>query len=543
MSWNTPESIKEIMLKLVGCSSIAGTKEEAKMGEEIYSLLNEIQYFKDNPEYLELNRIPNDNLGRYVVTALLKGKGDKTVILFGHHDIVDYDGYGNYKDLALDPIKLTESLDPDILPEDARRDLLSGEWLFGRGTMDMKCGIALEIALVEEISHGMDDFEGNIIFLSVPDEENNSAGMLAAIPMINRLKEKYGLDCLSYVITEPQQSKVANVFPLYTGGTGKLLPIFYCMGKETHASKVFGGLSADSLLGDIEREIQLSTDFVDSNDGSFTTPPTVLSMRDERKYYNVSTPSTAYAYINVFTLQFTPEEIMEKLKGVANRAFDNTLSRFKSRVKSYKEITGEDHPCPWETKVFTYEEIYKYNYEHMGESFITHMDNFIKENKDNVNDEREFAIKVVGEVCRICPDREPKVIIAFAPPYYPHLSNKGETEKEKLLLKVIDNIQGYSKEKYDIRWKHKKYFGISDLSYCGLQNAEEVISMLKPNMPTLGYTYFLPLEEMAKLNLPVINLGPLGADGHKFTERLHMPFSFEILPDLLKFTVLSLLNI
>lgn len=542
MNWNTPKGIEEILLRLVACSSISGTKEEVKMAKEIYSVLEEINYFKENPEYLRLNPIPGDSLGRYVVTALLKGKGDRAVILFGHHDIVDYDGYGSYKELALDPIKLTEDLDPEILPEEARKDLLSGQWLFGRGVMDMKCGTALQIALIEELSHDINNFEGNIIFLSVPDEENNSAGMLAAVPMVNKLRKEYNLDCLAYINTEPQEAEDGNTYPLYSGGVGKVLPIFYCIGKETHASQLFEGLSADSLLGEVEREVHLSMELVDQAHGQFTTPPTVLSMKDERKYYNVTTPATAYAYFNIFTLQFTPKEIMEKLRELANKAFDNTLNKFRDRAKEYKEMTGKEYNCPWEPKVFTYEEIYKYNLEHMGESFIYHMEDFIKKNRDRIHDEREFTIKVVGEVCRLCPNRDPKIIIAFGPPYYPHLSNRGETEKEKLLIKTIKSLQNYSKEKYDFQWIHRKYYGISDISYCGLQDADEIIEMLKPNMPTLGYTYFISLEEMAKLNLPVMNIGPIGIDGHKFTERLYTPFAFEILPDLLRFTVFKLLR-
>ncbi len=44
-------------------------------------------------------------------------------------------------------------------------------------------------------------------------------------------------------------------------------------------------------------------------------------------------------------------------------------------------------------------------------------------------------------------------------------------------------------------------------------------------MPGFGTKYSLPLEEMQKLNLPVVNIGPFGKDAHKFTERLEKDYS------------------
>ena len=165
MSWNTPEKIEEVMLRMVSCTSISGTSEEKGMAKEIHSILAEMDYFKNNPEHLKLNAIPNDSLGRYFVTALVKGNSDRTVVLLNHHDIVGLSDYGAYKELALDPIALTKTINPSILPEPARKDHQSGEWLFGRGVMDMKCGGAMQICLLEEASQNLENLEGNILYL------------------------------------------------------------------------------------------------------------------------------------------------------------------------------------------------------------------------------------------------------------------------------------------------------------------------------------------------------------------------------------------
>jgi arginine utilization protein RocB len=536
------EEIKKILLRLVKCSSLSGTSEEIEMAKEVYSILSEMPYFQQNPDYLRLNQIDGDPLGRYFVTAFVKGKGNKTIIFINHYDIVDYEGYGAYKDIALDPERLSKELKVDALPEEAAEDLISGEYIFGRGTADMKCGAAIQMAFIKEVSKDPASFNGNILFVSVCDEENNSAGMIGAVPFINKLKEEFDLEYVAVINSEPHEFK-NGLHELFIGAIGKVLPIFYCVGKEAHAGHLLDGFSADLLLSEVSREMELNMELVDGADGENTMPPTVLKLGDMKEQYNVSTIGAAYAYYNVFTLKRSPEEVINILRSISERAFNNALNKFKQTVILYKELTGIEFPCPWEVKVFTYDEIYRYNLNRLGESFKTHMDKFIEDAKGLKLDEREFAVKVISEVCNLCPDKDPKIVIGFAPPYYPHFRNKGESEKEKNLLNCIEKLRRYSKENFGVEWKVSKFHkGISDMSYCGLQDADKVIKMLKPNMPTLGYTYQIPLEKLAKLNVPVLNIGPWGKDIHMFTERMHASFAFEVVPKLIAFTVETLLQ-
>ena len=50
------------------------------------------------------------------------------------------------------------------LPEAVRRDLESGDYLFGRGIFDMKSGDAIIIALLEQVTQNIGEFEGNLIY-------------------------------------------------------------------------------------------------------------------------------------------------------------------------------------------------------------------------------------------------------------------------------------------------------------------------------------------------------------------------------------------
>ncbi len=544
MNWNTPEGIKRTMLRLVACSSISGTTQEVAMEKEIHAILSEIPYFQAHPENLRLNPIPGDAQGRYFVTALLRGNSPKTIVMLNHHDIVGLSDYGALAEVALHPEELTAKLDPAALPEEARADLATGDWLFGRGVMDMKCGGALQICLLAEAAEHPEDFPGSLLFLSVPDEENNSAGMLGAVPFLNQIRRDLGLELRALVNSEPSYIS-DGAFNTYIGAIGKVLPMFYCVGKETHAGSSFGGINSNLLYAEVQHLLELNADLADMADGEATAPPTNLKTKDVKELYNVSTPAAAVAYYNVFSLNRSPKEIMDKLVVLAREAFANALAKQKKEAKRYAEITGLPAPAvPWEPQVYTYQEVYDLTLAARGEAFVKHMAAYIEQWKQRKDiDEREFALQVVAEVHRHCPNRNPMIIISFAPPYYPNLRNRGETPGEQRILRMVSRLDEYAEASFGVKIRAVRFHkGISDLSYCALQNADDVIAMLRPNLPTWGYRYSLPLEELKNLNLPVFNVGSYGKDAHKFTERLNLPFSLHISPKLLKFAVMELLQ-
>ena len=139
------DEMKELTKKLVAVPSMNGTSGERDIADTIEAYLREIPYFKAHPELVITQDLKDDPLHRRNVMALLKG-GDgterDTIMLHGHIDTVDVDDFGKYKEFAFDCDKLAEAFREAELPEDARRDLESGDYLFGRGACDMKGGDA-----------------------------------------------------------------------------------------------------------------------------------------------------------------------------------------------------------------------------------------------------------------------------------------------------------------------------------------------------------------------------------------------------------------
>src|SRR5690606_35727863 len=77
--------------------------------------------------------------------------------------------------------------------EKALADFKSGNYIPGRGMLDMKSGVAAGIAVLERFSQ-QPDREGNLILFATPDEERGSRGMRSLRDALPELVERWGLD-------------------------------------------------------------------------------------------------------------------------------------------------------------------------------------------------------------------------------------------------------------------------------------------------------------------------------------------------------------
>jgi arginine utilization protein RocB len=529
----------QLMLDLTKFHSISQSPGESRIAREIHSRLANLPYFQLYPSQLRLQPIAAPN-NPAVVAALVRGKGRTGIMLLNHHDVVDIEDYGIYKELAFSPLELTRRLDPEALPPAASQDLLSGDWVFGRGTMDMLSGLALQLALTEAKA-ASGDFAGNILFVSVPDEENNSLGMRHAVSLIREFQREYGLDFAAAVNCEPHGYDCEG-HVIQTGSDGKLLPLICCFGRETHAGALYDGLNPYLLLAEVIRMLELNPGFSDACAGESTYPPTVLRGGDLKKGYNVSTPPAAWACFNIFTLAASPREIMAKLAGLCQQAAANGVASFQRSAAAWQSISGTNLTLPEiQPQVLTFSDLWQQCLRAHGESFVREIDSFAAQLVKKEPDLQRLTLELIQRVHRYADD-SPKIVIALAPPFYPPVRNKRETAKELKVMAAVSDLQAYARE-LGIQLQHEEFHrGISDLSYCLLQDAEEVIETIADNCPAWGRGYHLPLAEMAKLDAPALNLGPWGRDVHKFSERIHLPFSRDVLPLLLTRLVAKLLE-
>lgn len=548
---NLQNRIKEIALSLAEILSVSETPGEVEVSEKVYEIFSEMDYFKENPEDLEYVHVPNDALGRKSVIATLRGKKDNnkdTVVMIGHTDSVGISDYGNLRHLANNPIELTKKFEEikETLAPEVQKDIESGDYLFGRGLFDMKIGDAIIMGIMEDISKDLENFSGNLIFAAVCDEEVNSKGMLTVVPRLVEMRNENDFNYLAMLDTDYMTAEYPGDEDkyVYIGAVGKLMPSFFIVGSESHVGESFSGLDPNQIVAEITRRINLNTEFSDIVDGEVTLPPITLKQRDLKPEYTVQIAKTANVFFNYATHCSTPDEVMEKMIGAAEDAFDETIEILNSRYEKYCELAKQDYErLPWETKVISYDELYELVKKEMGDE----LDELLEKQEaeyleDSSIDEREHSLKMVEYLHSLWSNVDPVIVVYFTPPYYPHIYVSGETENERRLLDAAQKAVDETESDYNI--VAKKFFpAIADISYAAAPKDPQIMAALQDNMPGWGKKYSLPIEAMQDLNLPVFDIGAFGKDAHQFTERIKLDYSLNEAPELVYRTIFNLLEL
>jgi arginine utilization protein RocB len=533
MKWQTTQQLKQLLCKLVQYPSVSGSQAEVLLPQYIVEQLSTLDYFRENKKHLQLN--PTGD-GRYFVTALVKKNEETrdTIVLISHFDVVDVQDYGVWKDLAFSPEELTKRFyeNKESIPPAVQADLETGEWLFGRGVMDMKCGLALHMSLIEQACSGK--FNGNLLLLTVPDEEVNSVGMRAAVPVLLEIAEKHHLNYKLVLNSEPMFARYPGdqTNYVYTGTIGKVLPGFYCYGKETHVGEPLAGLNGNFMASQITNELELNTDFCEVFAGEVSPPPTNLSQMDLKEEYSVQIPHRAVTLFNLFLQKKSMDEVTSSLLELAKRSAKLIEERYHHQAVRFAQLE-QSTPQSLSVNVFTFAELRGKAVEMFGLEKVEQIEKSILKNESN-KDERELTIELVDQLAILCKDLAPMIVLFFAPPYYPAVNSSDEP----FIQRIVGQLQEYVEKKHGVPFIQQHYFGgISDLSYVGLQQPLSALQSLTDNMPMWNQGYSLPFAALEKLNVPVLNVGPVGRDAHKWTERLNVPFSFETVKDLLLYTI------
>jgi len=524
--WETPQQLKNLLVDLVKIPSITGSEAEVRFGKEIFKMLKELPYFQQFPKQIALHTT-NDN--RNFLSALVKKEEcSDTVILLSHFDVVAVEDYASWKDLAFNPDELTAAFNEESsqFSEEVQKDLKSGEWLFGRGTMDMKCGLALHMSLIEKAAAGC--FNGNVLLLTVCDEEANSVGMRTAIPVVNELAKQYNLNYCLFLNSEPIFSNYPgdeNKY-IYTGSLGKLLPGFYCMGKETHVGEPFEGLNSNYLASMITCDMELNTDFCENADGERTPPPTNLIQKDLKKEYSVQIPDRSVTLFNLYLIKKSLSQVQNELMGIAEKA----ARQIEKNVARQREIFTSQQTNGMDIHVLSFESLLDYAEKKLGQEKISELYAEVLGNP-NRGDDRDQTISLIDILALHCKELAPMIVPFIAPPFYPPVNSTEDTKE------WIPELIQYAKENHNLDLKHQNFFpGLCDLSYVTASSVKD-IKELTSNMPLWNNGYYIPMDTLAEMHIPVINIGPYGKDAHKMTERLDLHYAFKHTKELLEWMV------
>lgn len=525
---------------LVQMESVVNTEGEAEIAHRLYEELRTWDYFRKHPEQIWLQPTGEADRTRYNVIALVKADtpAEDTTLLIGHLDTVGIDDFGQLRQAATQPSLLREQMKQQKnLPLLVAQHLADEDWMFGRGTTDMKSGVAANLAILKHYSSHPEKMRGNLILLAECDEEDSSNGILAAVPFLNQIAKQQGLSIRAAINSDYMTARHEadpNRY-IYLGTVGKLLPSVFVTGKETHVGQPFDGFDPNLLLSEITREIDYNPELCDEMFGEVTPPPVSLKQTDLKPYYDVQTPLAGFAYYNFLVYSLSPFEVMEKLKKCTEKAFQRAIESYRERYHGYCRLTGTaPQPLQLGPRIYSYQEYYAELLEKHGENLKQALADKADELMRSNLDIRFYCCRLVEELHRWDENKDPVCVWFYSSLYSPRVALSTDVPAERRLQLAVEAAVEKVQPAYANPIAIRQFFPyISDMSFVKLSDDERGIEGYTANMPAWGKKLTVPFDEIRKLDVPVVNIGPYGFDAHKKWERLECTYSLEIVPQLM----------
>ena len=535
--------VRDYTIRLVGMHSVNSTAGELRVAEEVLRLLQS-DGLESAYTAIGLDPLPGDLAGRQNVYAFLRGKTPRTLLLLGHIDTVGTADYGPLEPWALDPEGLAARQDIlAALAPGLDEDLAAhpGDWMFGRGSTDMKSGVAANIAVMRHLAQM--SREGSqplsVVLLATPDEENESAGVLQAVDFLLRLRKQYGLEYLGAMNTDYTAARYPGDQHryIYTGTIGKLLPSFLVIGRESHVGVPFDGINANLLAAELIRNLSMNDELCDVVRGQSTPPPVTLHATDLKTHYDVQLPFMAYFYVNVLTFSTEPGQLLRRLRRLTEEVLNQALQRIDDAERRWVQTSGNpsqvEFSKPRSGIVLTYAELFANVAQRFGQERLDAELDRAWESSSDGWDARERSLHLVRSLWKLSGKPGPAIVIYYSPPYYPHVAATP--------CALLDAVHTVAETHPELQLVVQEYYPyISDMSYLRLDPGLDVTA-LTANIPTWqspgkqarSGAYSLPLKAIQDLGMPVVNLGPYGRGVHQSGEGVLMSYSFGILPQLI----------
>ncbi len=528
------DSLFNFLVEFCRVKSVVGTSGENLAAEFMYNELSKLEYFKNNPKNIFLDKLEDDIMGRQNFCAIVNAdnKTDKTVVLLGHIDVVNTDVCGEHAEVAFDPIAYTKLMSSLDISDEVREHLDTGDWLFGRGTGDMKSGLTVLTGVFADMSTMTDKLECNYILLGLADEENNGFGIHQAIKTLSRLKAEHGYDYVVGIDAEPNiSSEDKDCATVYLGTIGCATPFALCIGKESHVGEYFEGVNSTLIASHFNILAEGSPEMSAERMGVHYSPHTCLKMQELRDGYSVTLPERSIVCYNVLMISKTPSEMLQFFSETAEQALKNTYEQVKSRreVLFNKGATALPE-IKYDLKVMQYAELLQLVEKATGRNHVD-VAKEILATLDPDADSQDRGIALVNKFADIADIEGMTVVVGFLSPFCQSRVNDRKTERETKLIEAVEEM----KSKYEAEHGEKMvvseiFEGISDMSEFGFQESDKELDVVVNNLVGYKTDINTPFEVMKQFDVPVVNIGTIGRDAHKMTERVYLPYAFNVLP-------------
>ncbi len=127
------------------------------------------------------------------------------------------------------------------------------------------------------------------------------------------------------------------------GSVGKLLLTALVVGQPSHACYPFNGLNAAALAAALATAVEWSPELADAVPGQAGMPPTLLSLKDGKTGYDVTTPASVFAIWNALTLTRGSDDLFAAFRKIAGQALGELAGKLAERRRA---VTGEEMCAP-----------------------------------------------------------------------------------------------------------------------------------------------------------------------------------------------------
>ena len=300
-----------------------------------------VQLFKDHGISSSLLEVEP---GRYDVLAEIGNGQGKTIALTGHQDVVDFADITKWETKPLDPVE-----------KDGK--------LFGRGTTDMKGGLAAEIIALIELKESGAEIPGKAKFFATVGEESSSQNHMQGAQKIAKDGLMDGINAL--IVGEPTSipvewlsSVTAQNNPYHLSQEtlrdlkennhahqqsivcyahkGSITYQIDVIGKAAHSSAPELGINAiDELMEFDEKMKRIFTHLTAVNDplGKTVAVDTKITGGDQLN----SVPATASLFVKVRTIpEVSNQSILEELNTLVESFNELSPAKFSIKILGNK---------------------------------------------------------------------------------------------------------------------------------------------------------------------------------------------------------------
>ena len=532
---------RELALTLTSWPSVTGSPGETAFAARLQDLLRGWPAFADHPQDVWLAPAragyPAQN-----VYALVRGRSERTVLLSGHYDTVSTDDYGPWQPLAGDSEALSGAMlaalsGPQLSPAEAlaAADLASGDFLPGRGLLDMKGGLAAGLAVLERYAAlPLHQRPGNLLLVASPDEEGRSSGARAVAHDLPGLVRERGLEVVAGLNLDATAdvSDGTDGRAVYLGSVGKVLLSALVVGRPAHAAYPFDGVSAALLAAALVSRVEADPALADVAQGAEAdgtapepaSPPVCLELRDGKAGYDVTSPGWVWCAFNVLTQRRTPSQVLAGARRLAQAVADEALEDFAGRAERAGSPNAEGLRA-LRAEVLSYGELRARAAARAGTAAVAAL-SLGAAGSDPLRVSRE----IMAGLAVLAGLVGPAIVLGFGALHYPHTGLGSGLLDRQLHTAVSEHAAALAQETGQSLRLRSYFAGISDMSFLGQRPDAYQTAVLAEHTPHPDHVDPVPQDALA---FPVVNIGPWGRDYHQRLERIHAPYAFGVVPELL----------